>query len=241
MTATSGRNRPPSPLQAGPARRRRWLRWALAAVAALVALLVLAVAAWIKLQPAPARLTLPVAAVLAPAGPVDGTWQVAAGSTAGFRVQESALGFRNDAVGRTQAVTGTIILSAGQVTSARLRVDLTAIRVNGKVQPQFAASLGVRRYPAATFTLTRPVPLSPSFTTGSIFTATAAGRLAMHGTARPVTVTLRARRDGSAVQLAGAIPVAFRGWAIRGPKGYGLLGSLADHGIAEFLLILRHQ
>jgi polyisoprenoid-binding protein YceI len=241
MTATSGRNRPPSPLQAGPARRRRWLRWALAAVAALVALLVLAVAAWIKLQPAPARLTLPVAAVLAPAGPVDGTWQVAAGSTAGFRVQESALGFRNDAVGRTRAVTGTIIVSAGQVTSARLRVDLTAIRVNGKAQPQFAASLGVRRYPAATFTLTRPVPLSPSFTTGSIFTATAAGRLAMHGTARPVTVTLRARRDGSAVQLAGSIPVAFRGWAIRGPKGYGFLGSLADHGIAEFLLILRHQ
>jgi hypothetical protein len=43
------------------------------------------------------------------------------------------------------------------------------------------------------------------------------------------------------VQLAGSIPVAFRGWAIRGPKGYGLLGSLADHGIAEFLLILRHQ
>jgi polyisoprenoid-binding protein YceI len=241
MTATSGRNRPPGPLQAGPARRRRWPRWALAAVAALVALLVLAVAAWIKLQPAPARLTLPVAAVLAPAGPVDGTWQVAAGSTAGFRVQESALGFRNDAVGRTRAVTGTIIVSAGQVTSARLRVDLTAIRVNGKVQPQFAASLGVRRYPAATFTLTRPVPLSPSFTTGSIFTATAAGRLAMHGTARPVTVTLRARRDGSAVQLAGSIPVAFRGWAIRGPKGYGFLGSLADHGIAEFLLILRHQ
>jgi polyisoprenoid-binding protein YceI len=184
---------------------------------------------------------LPVAAVLAPAGPVDGTWQVAAGSTAGFRVQESALGFRNDAVGRTRAVTGTIIVSAGQVTSARLRVDLTAIRVNGKVQPQFAASLGVQRYPAATFTLTRPVPLSPSFTTGSIFTAAAAGRLAMHGTARPVTVTLRARRDGSAVQLAGSIPVAFRGWAIRGPKGYGFLGSLADHGIAEFLLILRHQ
>lgn len=241
MTASSGRNRPPGPRQARPVRRRRWLRWVLMAAAAVVALLVLAVAAWIKLQPAPARLTLPAAAVPAPAGPVDGIWQVAAGSTAGFRVQESALGFRNDAVGRTRAVTGTVIVSAGQVTSARLRVDLTAIRVNGRAQPQFADSLAVRRYPAATFTLTRPVPLSPSFTTGAVFTATATGRLAMHGTARPVTVTIRARRDGAAVQLAGSIPVAFRGWAIRGPKGYGLLGSLADHGIAEFLLVLRHQ
>lgn len=240
MTAISGRDRPAGPPQAGRARKYHWLRWVLASVAAVMALIVLAVAAWIKLQPAPAPLTLPAAA-LAPAGPVDGTWQVAAGSVAGFRVQESALGFRNDTVGRTRAVTGTIIVSAGQVTSARLRVDLTAIRVNGKAQPQFADSLGVRRYPAATFALTRPVPLSRSFSTGAIFTATAPGRLAMHGTARPVTVTLRARRDGTAVQLAGSIPVSFTDWAIRGPKGYGLFGSLADRGIAEFLLILRHQ
>ena len=240
MTAISGRDRPAGPPRAGRVRKRRRLRWVLAAVAAVVALLVLAVAAWIELQPAPAPLTLPAAAA-APAGPVDGTWQVAAGSLAGFRVQESALGFSNDAVGRTRAVTGTIIVSAGQVTSARLRVGLTAIRVNGKVQPQFADSLGVRRYPAATFTLTRPVPLSPSFTTGAVFSATATGRLAMHGTAKPVTVTIRARRDGTAVQLAGSIPVAFPDWAIRGPGGYGFLGSLADHGIAEFLLILHHQ
>lgn len=241
MTAVSGRDRPVGPPQARPARKRRWLRWVLAAVAAVVALIVLAVAAWIKLQHAPAPLTLPDAAVPAPAGPVDGTWQVAAGSIAGFRVQERALGFSNDAVGRTRAITGTIIVSAGQVTSARLRVDLTAIRVNGKVQPQFTDSLGVRRYPAATFTLTRPVPLSRPFTAGAIFTVTAAGRLAMHGTAKPVTVTIRARRDGTAVQLAGSIPVAFPGWAIKGPGGYGFLGSLADHGLAEFLLILHRQ
>lgn len=241
MTATFGRNRPPGPLQAGPPRKHRWLRWVLAAVVAVVALIVLAAAAWIKLQPAPAPLTLPATSVPAPSGPVDGTWQVAAGSVAGFRVRESALGFSNDAVGRTRAVTGTIIVSAGQVTSARLRVDLTAIRVNGKVQPQFADSLGVRRYPVATFTLTRPVPFGGSFTAGSVVTVTAAGQLTMHGTARPVAVTLRARRNGPAVQLAGSIPVAFRDWNIQGPRGYGLFGSLADHGLAEFLLLLHHR
>jgi hypothetical protein len=63
----------------------------------------------------------------------------------------------------------------------------------------------------------------------------------MHGTAKPVTVTIRARRDGTAMQLAGSIPVAFPEWAIRGPGGYGFLGSLADQGIAEFLLVLHHQ
>jgi hypothetical protein len=36
-----------------------------------------------------------------------------------------------------------------------------------------------------------------------------------------------------------SIPITFSSWDIRGPSGYGLLGSLANHGVAEFLLILR--
>ena len=61
----------------------------------------------------------------------------------------------------------------------------------------------------------------------------------MNGTTRQVTVRVSARRDGSALQLAGSIPVTFSAWHIRGPGGFGFLGSLADHGVAEFLLILR--
>ena len=36
----------------------------------------------------------------------------------------------------------------------------------------------------------------------------------------------------------GSIPVPFGTWGIKGPKGYGAIGSLASHGIAEFRLIL---
>jgi hypothetical protein len=61
---------------------------------------------------------------------------------AGFRVQESALGFSNDVVGRTDRVTGAITVSGGLVTAATFRIDLAAITVNGKSQPQFARSLG---------------------------------------------------------------------------------------------------
>jgi hypothetical protein len=58
---------------------------------------------------------------------------------------------------------------------------------------------------------------------------------------RPVTVTISCRRDGSALQGAGSIPVAFPGWGIKGPTGFGPFGSLADHGIAEFRLVLQRS
>jgi hypothetical protein len=49
---------------------------------------------------------------------------------------------------------------------------------------------------------------------------------------------IRAQR-GSAIQVAGSIPVSFSAWGIQPPGGLGFFGSLADHGIAEFLLVLH--
>ena len=140
-------------------RRRHWLRWTVAGLTALVILAAAAVGAFIKLQPSPAALRLPAGAAQPPAGPAAGRWDVAAGSLAGFRVRESALGISNDVVGRTSAVTGALVVSGDRVTAAAFRVDLTAIRVGGKAESQLATSLGTRQYPVATFTLTGAVPL----------------------------------------------------------------------------------
>ena len=222
-----------------PPRKRHWLRWALAGTAVLVVVALGAVAAFIKLQPAPAPLALPAAAARPPAGPLSGRWGTAPGSAAGFRVPETALGLGNEVVGRTRAVRGSLIVSGDRLVSGTIRVDLRAITVNGKRQPQFATSLGTREHPAATFTLGRPVPLGPAFAAGHSVTADVTGRLTMHGVSRLVTVTLSARRSGSVLQAAGRVPVVFAAWRIRGPAGFGFLGSLADHGVAEFLLVLH--
>ncbi len=95
-----------------------WWRWIAASMIALILLLVLAVGLFIKLQPSPAPLALPVG-VTPPQGPVNGIWSPAKGSVAGFRVQESALGFSNEVVGRTNGVTGTIAISGSRVTARR--------------------------------------------------------------------------------------------------------------------------
>jgi polyisoprenoid-binding protein YceI len=229
-----------SPRASGHAsRKRHWGRWVAAGVVGLVVLLVLAIGLFIKLQPTPAPLGLPGGAASAPAGRLDGTWDVAAGSLAGFRVQETALGFSNDTVGRTSAVTGTLVVSGGRLTSAAIRVDLTAVKVGGKAQPQFAQSLGTQRYPVATFILAHPVTLSPAFASGATISVTATGRLELNGASRQVTFTVSGRRDGSALQVAGSIPITFSAWDIKGPSGYAFLASLANHGVAEFLLVLH--
>ncbi len=161
---------------------------------------------------------------------------------AGFRVRETVIGFSNDVTGRTGGVTGTVVVAGAEVVRATFRVSLGAITVDGKTrQPQLVSSLGVTAHPVATVTLTRPVTLPAAFSSGGMVTRTATAALTLNGTARPVTVALSAQRDGAAIEAAGSLPVMFSDFRITGPPGYGVFGSLASNGTAEFLLILRSR
>jgi polyisoprenoid-binding protein YceI len=241
MTATTV---PQQPVPSAPGRRRRkhrWLRWTIAGTAVLVVLVVGLIAVAINLQPVPAPLTLPANAG-APAGPVDGAYQAASGSVAGFRIQQTVLGLTSDVVGRTNDVTGTVTIAEGQVTTADLRVGLLALTSgDAKPAPQFGVSLDTQRYPDATISLTQPVTLDAAFTSGTTVAVNAAGTLALHGVTRPLAIALSIRRDGAGIDVAGSVPVAFADYGIAGPDGYGGLGSLADHGAAEFLLVLHRS
>lgn len=225
------------PLSRSSPRKRHWWRWVLAAISTFAVVIAGAVVLYV-MGGVPA-LTLPAGAVSAPAGPLDGTWQVVGGSVAGFRLKQTVLGISNYISGQTGAVTGTIVLSRSRVISAVLRVQLTAIKVGSKTQSQFAASLGTSQHPVATFTLSVPVALSPVLATGGTATIRATGQLAMNGITNLATVLLSARRDGTALQAAGAIPVSFARWDIEQAAGFGFLGSLSSDGDAEFSLVLH--
>jgi len=223
------------------ARKHRWVRRTLAGLVLVVAAIFALAAALIELQSVPAPLALPTALTAAPAGRLDGSWSAGPGSAAGFRVQENALGMSNDAVGRTSDVSGMILISDDQVSSAAFTVNLASIRVNGKPQAQFESSLDTRRYPDATVTLVTPIALDSAFAGGATVTATVNGQLTINGQRHPVAITVSGRRSGHTLQVAGSIPVAFATWHITGPAGYGFIASLADRGIAEFYLVLRVQ
>jgi VCBS repeat-containing protein len=51
------------------------------------------------------------------------------------------------------------------------------------------------------------VTLGSAFTSGATITATATAYLTMNGSSHPVTITISGRRDGSALQAAGSIPI----------------------------------
>ncbi len=221
-------------------RKHHWWRWIAASLVALVLLVVLAVGLIVRLQPSPAPLRLPSGAARPAAGPVAGTYSAGPGSVAGFRVRESALGFSNEVVGRTSGVTGTVSVSDGRVTAATFRIDLASLTVNGKTQSQFATSLDTADHPVATFVLAQPVTLAAGFASGATVTARCTGYLTLRGVTRLVTFSIAGRRDGPALEVAGSVPVTFSAWGIKGPSGFGFLGSLADHGVAEFLVVLHH-
>ena len=231
--------RPGQESRAKPTRRRHWWRWAVGGVVALVVLAVAAAIVVVRLTPEPTPLALPAGAVVAPVGQLDGTWQVTGGSLAGFRVRESILGIGNDVTGRTSDVTGTLVATGGEIVSATFRISLDTITVNGKArQPQLVESLGTAAHPIAKVTLSRPLPLPAAFSAGGTVRWRGAAALTLNGVTRPVTVTLAARRDGTTIEAAGSLPIAFVDFGVKGPAGYGFLGSLADSGTAEFLLIL---
>lgn len=228
---------------AKPGRRRHWWRWITGGLAAFVVAAVAVTGLVVTLAPVPAPLALPRDASrgsTVPSGPLDGTWRVTAGSVAGFRVRETVIGFSNDVTGRTGDVSGVLTVAGNRVSNAAFQVSLATISVNGKTrQPQLITSLGVTAHPVASVTLARPLPLPPAFSAGAVVTRTAAATLTLNGVTQPVPVTLSARRDGTTIAAAGSLPVVFSDFRVKGPGGYGVLGSLAGRGTAEFLLILR--
>jgi polyisoprenoid-binding protein YceI len=169
-----------------------------------------------------------------------GTWRVASGSVVGYRVKEVLFGQSNEAVGRTGAVTGTVTVGGTTVRTATFTVDMTTVASDqDRRDAQFDGRvMETATYPTATFTLTQPLSLGSIPADGATRSVRARGNLTLHGVTRAVVFTLTARHTGSAVQVAGSIPVTFADWGIPNPS-FGPV-STEDHGVLEFALNLAH-
>jgi polyisoprenoid-binding protein YceI len=181
----------------------------------------------------PLALTTPTDAPTTPvpAGPIeiDGTWQVGEGSQAGYRLNQTLTGQAATVVGRTEAVTGSIVVTGGFVTEASFVVDAGSIATDKAARDAFfRRALDTTTYPQATFTLTAPMDVSALGATATPLSVTAVGTLTFHGVAQPVTATLQAQRTVDGVEIAGQIPVTLAdydliapdlGWLVVDPTG----------------------
>ena len=168
---------------------------------------------------------------------VDGTWTVASGSQAGYRVKEVLFGQDTTAVGRTDDVSGQIVISGTTVKSAKLTVDLTTVTSNeSRRDSQFNGRImNTSTYPTATFSLTKAITLESLPANGVVTKVDATGDLTLRGTTKAVTAALSAQRDGDTIHVQGAIPVTFADFGIANPSMPGI--TVQDTGTIEFLVL----
>ena len=200
-----------------------------------------------------AALTLPTASSApgtsgAPAasfdGIVAGTWNVAAGSTAGYRVREqlASLSAESDAVGRTDAVTGSITLETSgattTLTAASLTVDTTSITSDKSQRDGRLRNEGLQTdtYPTATFKLTKPVEVPAAAIAGTASPVTLTGELTLHGVTKTVDIPAQAQLVNGTIQVAGSVSFALSDYSMTAPNVGGIIVSIADNGTLEFLV-----
>lgn len=162
-------------------------------------------------------------------------------SFVGYRVNETLAGNKaNTAVGRTPAVTGTLMLDGQKITSVQITADLTQLRSDDDRRDGRLREQGIETslFPNATFTLTQPIDLGAIPADGSTFDAAATGDLTLHGVTKSVTIPLHAVVAGDVVTVTGSIEIQFADFSIQQPSSFFVL-SIEDHGTMELQLHFR--
>jgi len=170
---------------------------------------------------------------------VTGAWTVAAGSVAGYRVEEVLFGQRVTAVGRTSSVTGEVEIDGTSVVAAAFAVDLASVASDdGKRDSQFRTRImDVLNHPTATFVLTAPIALPQSALGGGESGVRATGDLTLRGTTRRAVLDLTVRLADGRIEIAGSTVVVFAEFGIPDPSLPGI--STEDRGILEVLLVME--
>lgn len=183
------------------------------------------------LRTSPASLALSSPTPTSTATSVAGTWQVAAGSLAGYRVKEQFVGqsSSHDAVARTGDVTGQVTVtqtgSTYQLTSGTVTVRLATLASVDQVAGYNVTnrdrivqrSLDVNQYPTATFQADS-TSLPSDAAGGQAMSGTLTGKLTIHGVTKNVTATIQGRANGNTAQLTGSVTIKMTDYGVTPPS-----------------------
>ena len=175
--------------------------------------------------------------VVASASGVDGEWVATSESVVGYRVREILFGQSTEGVGRTNSVTGSLVVSESVVTTASFTVEMaTLVSDSDRRDRQVAGRiLDVSRYPTSTFELLEPITLTTESLNGSELAVTAKGTLTLRGVSKDVSVPLVAQLVDGTISVNGTIEIVFADWGIPDPSVSAI--SVEDRGLLEFLIV----
>jgi polyisoprenoid-binding protein YceI len=158
----------------------------------------------------PPALTLSSTGTSATTAPA-GVWSVGSGSVAGYRVREKLLRLPapNDAVGRTDAVTGTFrLVPAGDAvvvpSGMRIDVDLASLKSDEDRRDDHMHTMAIEtdRFPTATFVSTSDLVVHPDDASARMLVR---GDLTLHGVTRTVDIPVQAQYDGNRIEVVGSL------------------------------------
>jgi len=214
---------------------------------------------WFFRDDAPAKVDLDAAAQSVDTAPtsaaqgaptpdvIEGTWKVdaasgdfdfkeATGTFAGFRIEEELAGIGSTtAVGRTDAVSGSLTITGTTVTVGKIEVDLSQVTTNDSRRDR-QVSRAFRASTDASFVLTQPVELGAGAANGETVAFDAVGDLTVNGTTRSVTWPIEARLVNGTIVAVGSLEIEFDDYDVKVPSSQIVL-SVEDHGILEFQLL----
>lgn len=156
----------------------------------------------------------------------------------GYRVEEVLFGVNATAVGRSNAISGELVIDASTVAEATLSVDVaTIVSDDDRRDNQFRGGvMKVEQFPEASFTLTAPIELETVPAPGQQISASATGDLTLHGVTRTVTFDVTAEAGADRIGVLGSIPILFADYDIPNPSRTGI--TTEDNGLLEFVLVL---
>jgi polyisoprenoid-binding protein YceI len=199
----------------------------------------------------PAKLTLQTkgsTAVAPPTGDLAGTWTVADGSVAGYRVREklAQLPAPSDAVGRTGAITGQITIAdrggAYSASNATFTVDVSQLKSDQEKRDNRIRTNGLEtdKFPQASFSAAGPISIPGDAVNGKTVTIPIEGDLNLHGTTKKVSIPLQVRRSGARVELVGNYQFSWADFGMTAPSVQPFV-SVTGNPTLEFSLQMAKQ
>ncbi|MXW34273.1 MAG: YceI family protein [Chloroflexi bacterium] len=181
----------------------------------------------------------------APTWPDDptGEWVVSeAGETfVGYRVNEELASVGAfTAVGRTSAVTGSLVFDGAAITAVEIEADVTRLSSGDSRRDNALRSQGLETgtYPTASFSLTQPIALDAVPAEGDSIAVDAVGELTIHGVTNEVTIPLEGQRTGGYVVVVGSLEITFADYGMETPRAF-IVVSIEDFGVMEFQLVFE--
>ena len=171
----------------------------------------------------------------------DGEWLIVpSDSFVGYRVKEELSGIgASVAVGRTDAVVGSLSVSGAQVTAVAIDVDMTMLESDSGTRDNQLKNWGLETssFPSATFVLSQPMELGSEPQVGQPISTVAVGDLTLHGVTRQVEIPMEAEFvDGTTIVVVGSLDLLITDFGIEAPVGFKVL-SINENGTIEMQLI----